>query len=208
TAAGAITYANGRRVASANSGVTWSVPVTGGTASNAGFKTFMTTASGNFVSSVKDANPAGGSLAEWGSISWTADTPAATNVQFQVAGSNSPTGPFNFIGPDGTAGTFFTNGGSLSRFGGMRYLQYKVILTTNNSSVTPTLHDVTICFTDVITAYSDPGGTCLGNTPCFTTIQGAINSIPDGGQVFVLPGIYSEPINLTRNVTLNISGSV
>ncbi|MCU7370317.1 DUF11 domain-containing protein [Paucibacter sp. O1-1] len=50
-------------------------------------------------------------------MSWTASTPANTSVSFQVAASNSEFGPFNFVGPDNTAATFFTtSGASLSRF--------------------------------------------------------------------------------------------
>ena len=68
-------------------------------------------------------------------------------LQFQVAASNSATGPFNFVGPDGTAATFFTtSGASLSQFNGKRYLEYKAYLSTTNSTVTPTLNDVTVCF--------------------------------------------------------------
>jgi hypothetical protein len=41
-----------------------------------------------------------------------------------VAASNTPPGPFTFVGPDGTAGTFFTTSGAdLSQFDGFRYLE-------------------------------------------------------------------------------------
>ena len=57
--------------------------------------------------------------------------------------SNSATGPFNFVGPDGTAATFFTtSGASLSQFNGFRYLKYKAFLSTTNGAVTPSLSSV------------------------------------------------------------------
>ena len=64
-----------------------------------------------------------------------------------MAASNNVNGPFNFVGPDGTAATFFTtSGASLAQFKGFRYLKYKAFLTTQVGTTTPTLHDVTVCF--------------------------------------------------------------
>ncbi len=74
-------------------------------------------AAGNLISAVKDA----GATPMWTTLTWTATTPANTSVKFQVAGSNNLAGPFNFVGPDNTAATFFTtNGASLSQFNGLR----------------------------------------------------------------------------------------
>ena len=149
---GADVYAGGTRVSGATSGTVWSIPTTGGVTTDAGFKVFMQTGfapSGTFVSSIKDANPSAGATATWGTLSWNAATPTNTNIQFQAAASNSISGPFSFVGPDGTAGTFFTNGGSLAQFNGNRYLKYQASLTTTDSTVTPTLNDVTACFSTI-----------------------------------------------------------
>ena len=144
-------YANGQRVTSANSGGTWAADVTSG-GRDLGFKVYVKTgfaASGNLVSSRKDANPALGFTPSWSTLSWTGTTPANTALQFQVAASNSAAGPFNFVGPDGTAGTFFTtSGASLSQFDGNRYLEYEAVLSTTDNAATPTLSDVTVCFTN------------------------------------------------------------
>jgi hypothetical protein len=145
-------YPNGQRVTSANSGGSWSADTTSG-GRDLGFVTYIQSgfaASGTFVSSARDANPAPGTTATWGTLSWNASVPAGTTVQFQAAASNSADGPFTFVGPNGTAGTFFANGASLSQFDGHRYLKYRAVLTTSNSSVTPSLQDVTICFNNVI----------------------------------------------------------
>src|SRR5437763_891628 len=120
---GSNVYPGGSRVSGATSGTVWSIPTTGGVTTDAGFKVFMQTgfaASGTFISSMKDANPALGSTAGWSTLSWNADTAAGTSIQFQAAASNNTAGPFNFVGPDGTASTFFSNGGSLAQFSGHR----------------------------------------------------------------------------------------
>jgi hypothetical protein len=142
-------YAGGQRVSSADSGTTWTAPLTAGQTTDAGFDTFIDNGfvSGTFVSGLKDSNPALGLTPIWSTLSWTANTPANTSVQFQIAASNSDGGPFTFVGPDGTAATFFTtSGASLSQFYGFRYLKYKAFLATTDSTITPALNDVTICY--------------------------------------------------------------
>jgi hypothetical protein len=138
-------YANGRRVTSVNSGSTWT-----GQTTDLGFKTYMKTgfaASGDFVSSLKDANPLVGYTPNWTTLSWTASVTTNTSLKFQAAASNNAAGPFNFVGPDGTTATFFTtSGASLAQFNNARYLKYKAYLTTSDSSKTVTVNDVTVCF--------------------------------------------------------------
>jgi hypothetical protein len=144
---GSDVYAGGTRVTGATSGTVWSILLTGGVSTDAGFKAYILSGyatSGTFVSSVKDSNPPAGGTVDWDTLSWTATVPAATGLTFQVAASNNPTGPFNFVGPDGTANTTFTNGGSLAQFDGLRYLEYQATFTTSDTSMTPTLHDVSI----------------------------------------------------------------
>jgi len=169
--AGADVYAGGTRVSGATSGTVWSIPLTGGISTDAGFKVFIQTgftASGTFVSSTKDSNPLGTSTANWGTLSWTASTPTNTAIQFQAAASNSVSGPFNFVGPDGTAGTFFSNGGSLAQFNVTRYLKYQVLLSSTDNTATPTLNDVTICF-------DNTDNTALAVNPATGTFGGAVN---------------------------------
>jgi hypothetical protein len=112
--------------------------------------------SGNLISGARDANPPVGLVPHWTTLSWNAITPANTAIKFQGAASNSLDGPFNFVGPDGTAATFFTtSGASLAQFNGFRYLKYKALLSTTDNATTPTLNDMTVCFSDgtpVITA--------------------------------------------------------
>jgi len=139
-------YAGGAWYTSTNSGSTWAAQ-----GQDLAFRTYVTpvsyAASGTLVSSLKDSNPAAGVSTNWTTLTWTAAAPAGTSVKFQVAASNSASGPFNFVGPDGTAATYFTAGGSsLGQFNGFRYLKYKAYLATTGAASTPTLSDVTLCY--------------------------------------------------------------
>jgi len=151
-------YTGGQRVTSPNSGTTWSADTTSG-GRDLGFHVHVNSGfsgSGDLISSLKDANPAPGETPTWTTLSWNASTPANTSVKFQVAASNSNFGPFNFVGPDHTAATFFTtSGASLSQFNGNRFLRYRAYLATTNSGVTPTLNDVSACFADTVPMPAD-----------------------------------------------------
>jgi hypothetical protein len=189
-------YANGSQLISTNSGSAWSSQNT-----DLGFKTYMTTPgvyglSGDLVSSVKDANPALGGTPHWTSLSWSASTPAGTMVKFQAAASGSPVGPFSFIGPDGTGGTFFTTSpASLSSglFSG-RYLKYRAFLSTTVATSTPTLGDVTTCFNNTCAGLADgtscsDGDACTGPDVC---LSGACHAGPVSLNE-VTPVLFSTP---------------
>ena len=170
-------YAGGRRKVCTTA--TCADPTGANNNSDLVFKAFMNAgyaASGFLVSAVKDANPAVGSTPTWSTINWTATVPVNTTLRFQVAGSTAAGGPWNFVGPDGTAATFYTvSGGSLAQFNGKRYLRYKAYLTTTNSATTSTLNDVTLCFANIVAtpdlsmAKSDGGASVApGGTVAYT----------------------------------------
>ena len=176
---------------SADSGSTWAADTTSG-GRDLGFKAYMETgfaSSGDLVSSLKDSNPAGGKTPSWSTLSFTASTPANTALAFQAAGSNSAFGPFNFVGPDGTAGTFFTTtGADISQFNGNRYLRYTAFLSTSDSTATPTLSDVTVCYSSSCIAPATPtitpGGPttfCAGGSVALTSSSASGNQWYVGG---------------------------
>jgi hypothetical protein len=179
------TYANGSRVTSTDSGGTWATDTT----RDFNFRAYMQTgyaASGNLISGLKDNNPGGGFFSHWTTFTWTASTPANTSLQFQVAGSNSQYGPFNFIGPNGTAGTFFNSSGAnlYPLLGNVRYMKYKAYLATTNSAATPTLNDVTTC-------YSNTNAPTAANGNIGGTITDG-NGAPVGGVTINLSGTQSR----------------
>src|SRR5205085_1392868 len=145
-ATGSSSLANGQLFTTTTSGGTWTAVTT-----DLYFTEYVTPTglqpSGNYVSSVKDSGAVVGSTPNWTTITWNnAALPAGSSLQFQVAASNSAAGPFSFVGPDGTAATFFTtSGASLSQFNGSRYLKYKALFT-GDTTTTPTLNDVTVCY--------------------------------------------------------------
>jgi len=148
---------------------------------------------GDFTSSTKDSNPAVTGTSTWETLSWNATVPANTTLKFQVAASNSQFGPFNFVGPGGTAATFFTIGSSLAQFNALRYLQYKAFFTSTDSTVTPTLNDVTICNTNprvwTGAASSD------WNNPSNWSSSG----VPGSSDPAIIPstGVLNNPLNTT-----------
>jgi len=190
-------YAFGSRVSSTNSGGTWAATAT----RSAIFHTYVNNGfspSGNLISSVKDGNPSVGNSPTWSTLSWNAVTPANTTVQFQAAGASSPNGPFNFVGPDGTAGTFFTtSGASIAQFNGSRYLEYKAILSSTNNTVTPTLNDVTVCFADVA---------CGSPAPTITPTPASLCPLSAGNTASVPAGAKNYSWAAT-NGTITAGGS-
>jgi len=55
------------------------------------------------------------------------------------------------------------------------------------------------------TLYVDPSGSCGGNTPCYTTIQAAINAAGSGVVIKIKEGCYNENIvlNTAKEITLD-----
>ncbi len=176
-------YAGGRGVTSSNSGSSWS-----GQTTDVGFKTYVSSgfaASGDLISSLKDSNPASGNTPAWTTLSWTASTPANTSLKFQAAASNSPYGPFNFVGPDGTAATFFTtSGAALSQFTGKRYLQYRAYLATTNTAVTPALNDATVCYANASGPVADLS---------ITNTDGVATATPGGSVSYTITAANAGP---------------
>ncbi|MEO7733394.1 MAG: Ig-like domain repeat protein, partial [Kofleriaceae bacterium] len=204
-------YAPGSRVTSSNSGASWTADVTAG-GRDMGFSIYIGSGfvtSGTFASSVKDANPSSGETVHWTTLAWNATTPASTTLQFQVAPSNDPAGPFSFVGPDGTASTFFHSGDSLSQFDGNRYLEYQALFATSDTAQTAALQDVTTCFSNAsstvtTTLVVSPASAAFGATVDLTAtlsatgsglanriVSFALNGTPVGGAITDAQGAAS-----------------
>ena len=87
------------------------------------------------------------------------------SLRFQIA-ANNDNALWNFIGPDGTANTFFsTSGNSVNGlFGSNRYMRYKVYMKTEDSAQTPSLESITISF----------------SSSCIPSGQTLISALPTG----------------------------
>lgn len=69
------------------------------------------------------------------------------SLKFQIA-ANNDNATWNFIGPDGTAGSYYTTSGTQinSVHNSNRYLRYKMFMKTINDQFTPQLNDISIEF--------------------------------------------------------------
>lgn len=100
---------------------------------------------GNLYSSTYDT----GSASNWGEIAWLPiSQPVETgtdSVRLQIA-TNNDNATWNYLGPDGTSGTYYTTSNQTinSVHDGDRYIRYKVYLTTADTGYTPTITDIDI----------------------------------------------------------------
>ena len=72
------------------------------------------------------------------------------SLKFQIA-TNNDNSTWNYLGPDGSPATYYTNTDSAIYTGhnGSRYLRYKVFLITEDPSFTPRLEDVEMEFSSL-----------------------------------------------------------
>jgi hypothetical protein len=89
--------------------------------------------------------------AGFNTIMWQGSMPTDTIVKFQIAGSDSDTqGPWDFVGPDGTSGTYYQPTGpnvplriNRTILNNKRYVAYRIILESDPSqSLSPQVDDV------------------------------------------------------------------
>lgn len=107
---------------------------------------FSSTIVGSYESCIFDA----GQTVQWKHISWDETLETNTDVQFQLAFSNSVDGPWSYIGPDGTSGTYFTTPAgedldNTSDFEG-RYARFKGFLSTSDGADTPSFGNLHLSF--------------------------------------------------------------
>jgi hypothetical protein len=99
---------------------------------------------GRFISDTFSVE--GNEYFKWTSIEWRLGTqPDDTNIEFQIANNNVGS-TWNFVGPDGTANTFFTNhqGQEIAINQAGRFIKVKIYLSTSFASKTPTITDFSI----------------------------------------------------------------
>ncbi len=111
--------------------------------------------SGNLISSIFDS---GSTSTEYKSLRFSPSDQATTtgvgSIRLQLASGNDPaTTTWNFLGPDGTASSYYTtsNEGINSVHNNHRYIRYKVFLQTANDLVTPNISDIGLTYTAACT---------------------------------------------------------
>lgn len=138
--------------------------------------------SGEITSSIFDT----GTSSNWSRVDiLPTDQPpeaGANPVKFQIATSpdNTATTTWNFLGPDGTAGTFYTisNNTINAVHDGDQYLKYKMFLSTSDPNFTPNVSDFAVSFSS---SCIPPGQALffgLANHPDYTLDVSASGFIP------------------------------
>ncbi len=110
----------------------------------------VTVIKASLISSIFDTQIVGG--AAFNNLMWQGTKPTGTSVLFQLASSNSSTGPWNYLGPDATDSSYYEPAGpnlqiKLPRVNhnNHRYVRYKVTLESDaNKSLTPKVDDIII----------------------------------------------------------------
>ncbi len=89
--------------------------------------------------------------AQLNSVLWHGDLPSGTAVRFQFAVSNSSSGPWSFMGTDGTSNTYYNTGPDASLkldyslFNNVRYFRYRISLISDQSQrLSPRVDEVLI----------------------------------------------------------------
>lgn len=109
-----------------------------------------TISTGILTSTVFDTTITGG--AGFNTILWQGTQPTGTRVKFQIATSNSSTGPWNYLGPDSTSATYYEPAGpdvqlrlSKADHDNKRYARYQVTLESNvEKTYSPLIDDIVI----------------------------------------------------------------
>lgn len=107
-------------------------------------------ATGTLISSVFDTGVSTGVTLN--TIMWQGNKPSGTNVKFQIASSNASSGPWSYLGPDGSDTTYYNPTDAnipvqinLAYHSNKRYFRYKLFLESNASqSESPRVDDVII----------------------------------------------------------------
>ncbi len=144
-------------------------------------------ASGTLTSSTRDPLANNGTdVDDWGTISWTENTPAGTGIQFQIA-TNTDNATWSYVGPDCSGGSYYSSGQSIndSCHADDRYLRYRAYFSVDpaHQASTPRLDEVTITYNQKPEApgLTGPAGTISDDTPTF---QWQAPSDPDGDADF------------------------
>ena len=112
---------------------------------------------GNLESSVMDT---GGASTTYYTLLWEpgnqATSTGAESIRFQIATGNDPaTTTWNYRGPDGSSGSYYSisNGSISATHSNERYLRYTLLLQTADTSVSPSLSNLSVTYGSLCTPY-------------------------------------------------------
>ncbi len=83
-------------------------------------------------------------------IAWSGSEPVGTDVRLQIATSNNPSGPWNFVGPDGSGFSYYTDPAqeyiNYSAHLNQRYIRYRLYLDNSSEWYVPEVEAITISY--------------------------------------------------------------
>jgi len=89
-----------------------------------------------------------------------------------------------------------------------RYLYVLEVFADGDEKDTPLVHvwEISNTTNPTIIYVNKGDGTCDGETPCYTSIQDAINAASTGSAIRIAQGTYSESITLSTSISLTLIG--
>ena len=190
---------SGNHYSSQSGGVDTTTPGTMTLLANAS-SSYSTTTTEWLISSTIDL---GGASSTLYSIAWNPTSePVQTGPQsaiFQVAG-NTDQATWNFIGPDGTSGSYFTSSSSSlpASLSGDRYIRYKVYMSTQDQHYTPSITKVSFTFSaDCV----PPAQVLFTSLPLgsYTLDVTAPNYFENSTTISITSGFQSSTLSLTHS---------
>ena len=147
-----------------------------------------------------------GRTTTFGVATWTADVPAGTSLRFQVAVSSTAGGPWVFVSPEGTAGSYFTSSGTAFTTPPTgRYVRYRATFASDAARLaSPTLSGFNVSLggaTSRVVSYTyGPNGNVVRRT----TVASATGTTTDVRDSVTWPAsdcIKTQTRLLRRDVT-------
>jgi len=128
--------------------------------------------SGSLVSSSFDTGTASTSYT---TLFWNPTSQSAsTSVRLQIA-TNNDNATWNFVGPDGTAASYYTTPGTTinAAQSNSRYLRYEFYLSTSATSTTPVVSNVTVNY---VSGCASPGQAMFAGLSSGSNYQAIVSS--------------------------------
>lgn len=132
--------------------------------------------SGELTGSILDA----GETPDWGQATWTGDVPAGTDLEIELRAGNDPGSMGSWV-PMENSGDEIPSG-----FDGMRYIQYRIMMTKGDNSASPGLEDIAIDWTPFVGIEEEAG------SPAFQLFGACPNPTAGGVSIgFSVPAVAS-----------------
>ncbi|MEK7659019.1 MAG: hypothetical protein AAB352_04115 [Patescibacteria group bacterium] len=146
--------------------------------------------SGSLISSGFDT---GTELSSYTTLTWLpASQDPATSIKFQIA-TNNDNLTWNYIGPDGTADTYYTVSGTTINAinSNQRYIRYKTFLSTTDTLKTPVLTSIDVNY---VSGCSTPGQAMFPGLSAGSNYQATISA--DGYETQIINDITISQYNV------------